>query len=161
MEKIAIYPGSFDPITLGHVDVVERAAKLFDQVIVAIGKNSKKKYLFDQNERLEMAEESISHIPNANAKVFTGLTVEEAKRTGSVAIVRGIRAVTDYEFEFQISHMNRKMEPEIATIFMMPHEKYSYLSSSIIREIASYGRDASEFVPEFARRKLIEKFKSK
>lgn len=160
MEKIAIYPGSFDPITNGHVDVIERAAKLFDRLIVAVGKNSKKQYLFDESERLEMAKESISHIPNASAEIFTGLTVEEAKRTGSAAIVRGIRAVTDYEFEFQIAHMNRKMEPEIATIFLMPHEKYSYLSSSIIREIASYGRDASEFVPEFVRRKLIEKFSS-
>lgn len=159
MERIAIYPGTFDPITNGHVDVIERAAVLFDKVIVVVSMNSQKTALFDETERFEMAKESLMHIANVEVAIHSGLTVEFAKERKAVAMIRGIRAVSDFEYEFQISLMNRKLEPDIATIFLMPHEKYTYLNSSIIRELSNYGQDVSEFVPAVVTQKLKEKFK--
>mgnify|MGYP000882048037 CR=1 FL=1 len=158
MSKIAIYPGTFDPVTLGHVDVIERAAKLFDKVYVVIAVNSKKQTLFDEQERLDMVEDSISHITNASALPHQGLTVEIAEEKNAIAIIRGIRAVSDFEFEFQIALMNRKLSPEVHTVLLMPHEKYTYLNSSIVRELAKFGKDTSEFVPQNVAEKLRQKF---
>lgn len=156
--KIAIYPGSFDPITNGHIDVIERAAKIFDKIHVVIGINSKKNSLFTQDERLEMVQTSLAHIPAADVAFHDGLIVDYAVSVGATAIIRGLRSVTDFEFELQIALMNRKMQSELQTVFLMPHEKYTYLSSSIIREIARYKQNVSEFVPKIVEQKLKEKF---
>lgn len=156
--KIAIYPGSFDPITNGHIDVIERAAKVFDKVYVVIGINSKKSSLFTQEERLEMVQTSLSHVQSVEVAFHDGLIVDYAVSVEATAIIRGLRSVTDFEFEMQIALMNRKMQPELQTVFLMPHEKYTYLSSSIIREIARYKQNVSEFVPKVVEQKLKEKF---
>ncbi|HRP01108.1 MAG TPA: pantetheine-phosphate adenylyltransferase [Candidatus Kapabacteria bacterium] len=158
MEKIAIYPGTFDPITLGHIDVIERASKIFDKIVVVIARNSKKITLFDENERFDMVSNSISHLLNVHTLLHTKLTVESAIESNAIAIIRGVRAVSDFEFEFQLALMNRKLAPDIHTILMMPHEKYTYLNSSIVRELARYGQDISEFVPKYVAQKLIAKF---
>lgn len=161
MEKTAIYPGTFDPITNGHVDVIERAASMFDEVVVVIAVNSKKQTLFDESERLEMAEKSLEHLKNVKVQVFQGLVVDFAKQNKAVAIIRGIRAVSDFEYEFQMALMNRRLKPEVSTIFLMPHENYTYLNSSIIREISRYGQDTEGLVPAFVADKLREKFSSR
>lgn len=158
MDRIAIYPGTFDPITNGHIDVIERAAAIFDKVIVVVSINSKKHCLFDEEERIYMAQESLKYLSNVEIDSHRGLTVEYAKMKGALAIIRGIRAVTDYEYEMQIAMMNRKMDPDVATIFFLPNEKYTYLNSSIIRELARYHKVVSEFVPEIVEQKLKEKF---
>lgn len=157
-EKIAIYPGTFDPITNGHVDVIERASQLFDKVIVVISINSKKTTLFSEEERYEMALQSLNHLKNVEIELHKGLTVDFARKKKAKAIIRGIRAISDFEYEFQIALMNRKLEPEVTTIFLMPHEKYTYLNSSIIRELAKYGQNVDEFVSKFVSQKLKEKF---
>jgi len=157
--RIAIYPGTFDPITNGHVDVIERAAKLFDKVIVLIAVNSKKTSLFSVDERAEMAKQAIKQITNAEVDIHTGLIVEYAGRNEAIALIRGVRAVSDFEYEFQIALMNRKLNKDISTIFLMPHEKYTYLNSSIIRELARLNQDVSEFVSPFVAEKLKQKFK--
>lgn len=158
MKKTAIYPGTFDPITNGHVDVIERSAALFDEIIVVIAVNSKKVTLFSENERADMVEESLKHLKNISVDITSGLVSEYAKEKHAVAIIRGVRALTDFEFEFQIALMNRKLQPSINTIFMMPHEKYTYLNSSIIRELTRFGQDVSEFVPENVYGKLKGKY---
>jgi len=158
MDRVAIYPGTFDPITRGHVDIIERAGQLFDKIIVVIAVNSKKTCLFTEDERLEMAVESCKFIKNVEVDLHRGLTVDYAKKVNATAIVRGIRAISDYEYEFQIALMNRKLYPEANTIFLLPHENYTYLNSSIIREIARYKQDVSEFVTEIVEKKLKEKF---
>lgn len=158
MEKIAIYPGTFDPITNGHIDVIERGLKIFDRIIVVIAKNPKKQTLFSEEERLELIKESLKHLPNIDVMVTEKLTVEFARNVSASAIIRGIRAVSDFEYEFQIALMNRKLCPEITTIFLMPNEKYTYLNSSIIRELAQYNADISDFVPPIVEKKLKEKF---
>jgi len=142
-----MYPGSFDPITLGHVDVIERAAQMFESVTVVIAKNSKKTPLFDEHERLAMATASLVHLPNVSVTVHAGLVVDFASEHGVDVIVRGLRAVSDFEYEFQIALMNRKLQPDVSTIFLMPHERYTYLNSSIIRELGRYRQDISDFVP--------------
>lgn len=157
MSKIAIYPGTFDPITYGHVDVIQRAAEIFSKVFVVVAVNSRKTTLFTDEERLEMVANSLSHLPNVEAVIHKRLTVEIAKEKGAIAIIRGIRAVSDFEYEFQIALMNRKLAPDVYTVFMAPHEKYTYLNSTIVRELARYGKDTGEFVPEFVSNKLKEK----
>ncbi len=157
-ERIAIYPGTFDPITNGHVDVIERASLLFDKVIVVISVNSKKTTLFSEEERFQMAVESLKHISNVSVELYKGLTVDCAIEKKASAIIRGIRAISDFEFEFQIALMNRKLKPNITTIFLMPHEKYTYLNSSIIRELAKYGQNVDEFVSPYVSKMLKEKF---
>jgi pantetheine-phosphate adenylyltransferase len=156
--KIGIYPGSFDPITNGHIDVIERATKLFDKVYVVIGINSKKSSLFTQEERLEMVKESLKHLPTTEVVFHSGLIVDYAIQIGATAIIRGLRSVSDFEYELQIALMNRKMQPTLQTVFLMPHEKYTYLNSSIIREIARYKQNVAEFVPQAVELKLKEKF---
>lgn len=157
-KKIAIYPGTFDPITNGHVDVIERAIEMYDKLIVVIAINSKKQTLFSEKERLDMAQQSLSHLNNVEVITYHGLTVEIAKEKNAIAMVRGIRAVSDFEYEFQIALMNRKLAPEIHTIFLTPHEKYTYLNSSVIRELSRYKSDVSDFVPKYVSKMLYQKF---
>jgi len=157
MARHAMYPGSFDPITNGHVDVIERASQLFDRVTVLIGVNSKKTPMFSEEERLEMAIEALVHLPNVTVAVHSGLIVEYARDNAVDVIIRGLRAVSDFEYEFQIALMNRKLEPEITTLFMMPHEQYTYLNSSIIRELGRYDQDISAFVPAGVSRRMKER----
>jgi pantetheine-phosphate adenylyltransferase len=145
--RTAIYPGSFDPLTNGHLDVLERASKLFDRVIVAIARNESKHPLFTLEERLALMKLAIAPIKNARADIFDGLLVEYAEKQKARAIVRGLRAVSDFEFEFQMALMNRKLDESIETIFMMPKETYTFISSRIVKEIARLGGDVSPFVP--------------
>lgn len=145
--RTAIYPGSFDPLTNGHLDVLERATKLFDRVIVAIARNESKNPLFTLEERLALMKSAIAPIKNARADIFDGLLVEYAAKQKACAIVRGLRAVSDFEFEFQMALMNRKLAENIETIFMMPKETYTFISSRIIKEIARLGGDIGTFVP--------------
>ncbi len=158
MEKIAIYPGTFDPITNGHIDVIQRALNIFDKVVIVIARNPRKQTIFSEKERLALIRESLLNYNNIEITATDKLTVEFAKSISAKAIIRGIRAVSDFEYEFQIALMNRKLCPEIATIFLMPNEKYTYLNSSIVRELARYGADVSEFVPTCVSQKLKEKF---
>jgi pantetheine-phosphate adenylyltransferase len=155
--KTAIYPGTFDPITNGHIDIISRAARMFDRVVVALAVNSAKKTLFTEQERFDLAVESLQEYDNVEVKTTSGLIVEFAEAEGALAIVRGLRAVSDFEYELQMALMNRKMRPEISTIFMMPHERYTYLNSSIIRELTRYDADVSDFVPECVLRALRRK----
>ncbi|HEX2962001.1 MAG TPA: pantetheine-phosphate adenylyltransferase [Ignavibacteriales bacterium] len=158
MKKV-IYPGTFDPVTFGHVDIIKRACELFDSVIVTIARNPNKLTpLFTVEERIEMLRESLKEFPNVDIDSFDGLTVEHAKNVGAIGIIRGLRAVSDFEYEFQMALMNRKLDGNISTIFLMPHEKYTYLNSSIIRNLASLKSDVSDFVPSNVARALREKF---
>jgi len=145
--RTAIYPGSFDPLTNGHLDVIERAIKLFDRVIVAVAKNDGKQPLFTLEERLELVRRSIQHWPNVEADSFESLLVDYVERRSAQAIVRGLRAISDFEFEFQLALMNRKLNENVETIFMMPKDTYTFLSSRMIKEIARLGGDVSAFVP--------------
>jgi pantetheine-phosphate adenylyltransferase len=158
--RTAIYPGSFDPVTNGHLDVIERAAKLFDRVIVAVAMNEGKHPLFNQAERLEMVRRAVKKFPNVEADKFDRLLVDYVEQRSAQAIVRGLRAVSDFEFEFQLALMNRKLNERIETIFMMPKETYTFLSSRIIKEIARLGGDVSTFVPPHVRTALTKKLKA-
>jgi pantetheine-phosphate adenylyltransferase len=157
--RTAIYPGSFDPLTNGHLDVIERAVKLFDRIVVAVAKNDTKNPLFTLEERVNLVRQSIKHIPNAEADSFDCLLVNYVERRNAQAIVRGLRAISDFEFEFQLALMNRKLNEKIETIFMMPKDTYTFLSSRIIKEIARLGGDITAFVPVHVRSALIEKLK--
>ncbi len=163
--KIAIYPGTFDPITNGHLDIIERASELFDEVIVALARNSQKSPLLREPERLELIEQSLAecfpHHTNIHAEAFQGLLVEYASACNATAVVRGLRALSDFEYEFQMALMNRKLAPSITTVFLMPHEEYTYLNSTIIRDLARYGKDVSGFVPKVVAAALREKFEVK
>ena len=154
----AIYPGSFDPITNGHLDVIERARKLFDEVIVAVAHNDEKEALFSLEERLQFLQDSIGKIDMVRIAQFDGLLVEFAVAQKASAVIRGLRAVSDFEFEFQMALMNRKLETGVETIFLMPKEEYTYLSSRIIKEIARLGGDVSSFVPPAVSKALVRKF---
>lgn len=158
----AIYPGSFDPVTNGHLDLIERAAKLFDEVIVAVAINSQKQPVFTTDERLELLRETTAcHGPKVRLARLEGLLVDYARQAGAVAIIRGLRAVSDFEFEFQMALMNRKLEATVETIFLMPKEEYTYLSSRMIKEIARLGGDISSFVPDCVSRALQGKYPPK
>ena len=157
--RTVIYPGSFDPFTNGHLDVVERAAKLFDRVIVAVAQNTDKQTLFTQAERKHQIDTVLDDLPNVEVTEFEGLLVEFAKAQKAQAIIRGLRAVSDFEFEFQFALMNRKLEEEIETIFMMPREAYTFLSSKLVKEIAQLGGDVSAFVPANVEQALQGKLK--
>ena len=156
--RTAIYPGSFDPLTNGHLDVIERAAKLFDQVIVAIANNESKNPLFTSVERRDLVTCSVSGLKNVETDTFDGLLVEYVERRSGQAIVRGLRAVSDFEFEFQLALMNRKLNERVETIFMMPKDTYTFLSSRIVKEIARLGGDISAFVPTQVQSALKVKF---
>ncbi|HLQ77115.1 MAG TPA: pantetheine-phosphate adenylyltransferase [Terriglobia bacterium] len=160
----AIYPGSFDPLTFGHIDILQRSVRLFDRVVIAILTNSQKSPLFSVNERLEIVREIVSpQFPNVEIEidVFHGLLVDYARRKNAQVIVRGIRAVTDYEYELQMALMNRRLAPGIETVFMMPAENYSYLSSHLVKEIAGHGGSVTGLVPDSVEQRLKEKFKNK
>lgn len=144
--RTAIYPGSFDPFTNGHLDVVQRASRLFDRVIVAVAVNAGKNPLFSADERRAMVRKSIAQIPNVEADAFDGLLVEYVRKHSAQAVLRGLRAISDFEFEFQMALMNRKLNEEFETIFMMPKDTYTFLSSRIVKEIARLGGDVSPFV---------------
>ena len=158
--KIAIYPGTFDPITYGHLDVIERAAEIFDKVIVAVARNTSKQPLFTEKERVEMIKEVVRKYKNVEIDSFRGMLVKYCKSKKATAIVRGLRAVSDFEYEFQMALMNRKLAVGITTVFLMPHEKYTYLNSSIVREVALFGGNISEFVPPSVRKHLIRKLRT-
>ena len=145
--RTVVYPGSFDPLTNGHLDIIQRAAKLFDLVIVAVANNDEKKPLFDLTERRDMVSEAIEPFPNVRVDTFAGLLVDYVEQSSGQAIIRGLRAVSDYEFEFQLALMNRKLNEKVETIFMMPKDTYTFLSSRLVKEIARLGGDVSAFVP--------------
>ncbi|WP_027963087.1 pantetheine-phosphate adenylyltransferase [Halalkalibacillus halophilus] len=158
MNKTAICPGSFDPITNGHLDIIQRGAKVFDHVIVAVFNNQSKAPLFDVEERLELIREATADIPNVSVDVSRGLLVDYAKEKNADAILRGLRAVSDFEYEMQITSMNRKLNENIETFFMMTNNQYSFLSSSIVKEAARYHSDVSDLVPLEVNKALIKKF---
>jgi len=153
----AIYPGSFDPPTNGHLDLIHRGSRIFDQLIVAILRNPDKTPLFSVSDRKRMLEDLTAGIKNVSVDTFDGLTVEFAEKVNAGAMLRGIRALSDYEYELQIAMMNRKLSPELETVFMMPAEQYSYLSSRLVREAAKLGGDVSTLVPELVEERLKEK----
>jgi pantetheine-phosphate adenylyltransferase len=154
----AIYPGSFDPVTNGHLDVVERARKLFDEVIVAVAHNDEKQPLFSLEERLDLLGKTVGKIDNVRIAQFKGLLIEFARAEKAGAVIRGLRAVSDFEFEFQMALMNRKLDTSVETIFLMPKEEYTYLSSRIVKEIARLRGDVSSFVPACVAQALSTKF---
>lgn len=159
--RTAIYPGSFDPITNGHLDLIERAVKLFDRVIVAIARNESKHPLFEPKERLALVKEAVRSHTSVEVEWFDGLLVNYAEKQGACAIIRGLRAVSDFEFEFQLALMNRKLNERVETIFMMPRETYTFLSSRMVKEVAHLGGDVSSFVPLHVQEALKKKFAQK
>ena len=159
MKKItAVYPGTFDPVTNGHLDIIERASDLFNEVIVSIAVNQNKKPLFSTDERKDMLVKVTGHIKNVKVDSFEGLLVSYADKLKANVMIRGLRAVSDFEYEFQMSLTNKKLNPEINTVFLMPNEKYTYLNSSLVRELASYDANVKEFIPDYVLQKLRKKF---
>ena len=158
MAKTALYPGNFDPVTNGHMDIVERAARVFDEVIVAVGTNMGKGPLFSAEERMEMLREACAHLPNVKIDSFHELTVRYAQSRGASVIVRGLRALSDFQFEFEMALMNRRLDPEIETVFMMTNAEYSYLSSSTVKEVAGFGGSVKGLVPKVVETHLDSKF---
>jgi len=159
--KIAIYPGTFDPITNGHLDVLERASRLFDKIIVTVGHNTSKSPLFSTEERISLIKEVIKELKTEakiSVKSFDGLIVDFARTHGAKTIIRGLRAISDFEYEFQMALVNRRLFQDISTVFLMPHEKYTYLNSSIVKEVASFGGDISNFVPPLVESEIKKKF---
>ena len=153
----AIYPGSFDPLTNGHLDLIERGSKIFEELVVAILRNSEKDPLFTLPERREMLEKMVKHYPNVRVDTFEGLLVDYAMQQNAKAVLRGIRAISDYEYELQMALMNRKLQPQLETVFMMPAETYSYLSSRLVKEIFRLGGSVRGLVPELVEQKMREK----
>lgn len=153
----AIYPGTFDPITNGHLDLIERGAKIFDRLIIAVLTNPDKDPLFSVPERIEMLRQTTNHLANVEVEAFGGLLVDYAVRRGAQVILRGIRAISDYEYEMQMALMNRKLSPQIETVFMMPAEAYTYLSSRLVREIFRLGGSIKALVPEIVEERLRSK----
>ncbi|MFB5660677.1 pantetheine-phosphate adenylyltransferase [Alteribacillus sp. HJP-4] len=158
MPSVAVYPGSFDPVTNGHLDIIERSARVFDKVVVAVLHNRNKVPLFSVEERVQLLSESIAHIPNTEVDAFNGLLIDYIKEKNANTIVRGLRAVSDFEYEMQAASINRKLDPSIETFFMMTNNQYSYLSSSIIKEVAKYEADVKDLVPPVVEKALMNKF---
>ena len=159
MNNIAIYPGTFDPITNGHIDILKKATNLFDQVILAVAEDSGKDNLFQAGERVELCKKAIKNIKQVEVVSFSGLVVEYARSIKAVAMIRGLRAVSDFEYELQLALMNRQLNPMIDTIFLIPDYKYFYLSSSLIKQIIKLGGDLKDFVPANVKQALLEKYK--
>ncbi len=159
MPKIAVYPGSFDPITNGHLDVVRRAAAMFDRVVVAVARNVEKSALFSVQERVALARAAVKDLPNVEVDDFDGLLVRYARGKKATVVVRGLRALSDFEFEFQMALMNRKLDARIETIFLMPKDEYTFLSSRLVKEIAALGGDVSDFVPQEVQKALRSKLR--
>lgn len=158
MTRIAVYPGSFDPVTYGHLDIIERAAQLFDHLIVAVSVNPGKNPLFTFDERVEILNEILKKYKNVSVDRFRGLTVNYAAEKGAQALIRGLRAISDFESEFQMALTNKKLKNEVETVFMMAQSRWLFLSSSTVKEVASFGGSVSEFVPPLVDKKLCEKF---
>lgn len=156
--KTVVYPGTFDPITNGHIDLVERAAKLFDKIILAVATSERKGPLFSVHERIQLATDALSHIDNIEICELNYLTVKFVNDRKAVGVLRGLRAVSDFEYEFQLANMNRALSPDVESIFLTPAERLSYISSSLVREISSLGGDISKFVPTNVAKALAEKF---
>jgi len=157
----AIYPGSFDPVTLGHLDIIKRSASMVDELIVGVLNNKAKSPLFSVEERVKMLGEVTKELPNVKVIPFAGLLVDFARQTESKMIIRGLRAITDFEYELQMSQMNRKLEENVETVFLTTNLEYSYLSSSMVKEVAAFGGDISQLVPALVADKVIEKMKEK
>ena len=157
----AIYPGTFDPVTNGHIDIIKRAREIFDSIVVTVAINTGKNPLFTTQERVEMLKECLKDFDNVSVDSFDGLVVDHAKNVGAASIIRGLRAVSDFEYEFQMALMNRKLAGKISTVFLMPHEKYTYLNSSIVRNLAGFHSDVNDFVPPNVNKALKEKFNEK
>ncbi|WP_088809557.1 MULTISPECIES: pantetheine-phosphate adenylyltransferase [Listeria] len=158
-EKIAVCPGTFDPITNGHLDIIERAAKTFDVIFISVLKNANKKPLFSLEERIQLIEDATNHLPNVRVESSEGLLVDYARKKRATVVIRGLRAVTDFEYELQIAAMNRTLDAELETFFVMTNPKYSFLSSSMIREVASYNGDVGNLVPPNVNEALLAKYK--
>ncbi len=161
MKKIAVYPGSFDPVTNGHLDIIKRALKIFDKVIIAVAHNSDKKPLFDVFERVQMLKKALKGVKGAEIDDFDSLVVDYVKRKKSNVVIRGLRMISDFEYEFQMALTNRKLSSNVETIFMMPSETYSYLSSKLIKEAAGLGANLKGFVPHFIEKAIKDKLKSR
>jgi pantetheine-phosphate adenylyltransferase len=159
MKKTVIYPGTFDPITNGHCDLVQRAARLFNRLIVAVAENPSKKPLFQLEKRIELASAALKDLRNVEVTGFTGLLIDCAKEHQASVILRGLRAVSDFEYEFQLASMNRNMMPELETLFLTPAEQYSFISANLVREIAKLGGDVTQFVPHEVAQALKERAK--
>ena len=161
MAKRAVYPGMFDPVHNGHVDVIQRSLQIFDELIVAVVANPSKQPLFSMKERLEMIDEATTDLSNFRIVAFDGLLIDLVARERADCIVRGIRAVSDFEYEFQMALMNRKLRSTVETVFLMPHEKYTYISSRLIKEVASFGTSVAGMVPPIVEKRLTEKYPPK
>ncbi|HEY4249164.1 MAG TPA: pantetheine-phosphate adenylyltransferase [Lacunisphaera sp.] len=158
--KLCIYPGTFDPVTYGHLDVLERAAKLFEHVTVAVAISSTKNALFTADQRVELVRANLGHLPNVDVLSFEGLLVEFARKHQAHAIIRGLRALSDFEFEFNMALMNRHLEPNVETLFVMPKEAYSYTSSTLVKQIAKLGGDVAKFVPPNVAEALQKRYRA-
>lgn len=157
----AVYPGTFDPITLGHVDIIERAAKMFDHLIVGVLENRSKNHLLSPDERADLIRVVTAHLDNVTVEIFDGLSVDFAKKNDAAVMVRGLRAVTDFEYELSMSQTNRVLNNDVDTIFLTTNLEYAYLSSSTVREVAAFNGDISKFVPKIVQEKVLEKIKNK
>lgn len=158
MSRTVLYPGTFDPITNGHIDLVNRACRMFDKVVIGVAYNPNKKPLFSLAERVDLVEQIFKDNPQVEVEGFTGLLVDFAKQKQAIGVLRGIRAVSDFEFEFQLANMNRHLDPELESLFLTPSEHYSYISSSLVREVASLGGDIDAFVEPIVGEALAQKF---
>ncbi|GAB4365675.1 MAG: pantetheine-phosphate adenylyltransferase [Deltaproteobacteria bacterium] len=161
MKTVAVYPGSFDPPTFGHLDIIERSARVFSRVIVAVAKNIRKNTIFSPAERIDMLRHLTREYPNVEVDSFKGLLVEYVESVGAHVVVRGLRAISDFEYEFQMAHMNKKLAPSVDTVFMMTGERYSYISSNITKEIARFGGKIDDLVPPLVRDRVIRKITSR
>ena len=157
--RVAVYPGTFDPVTNGHIDIIKRASRIFDKLIVLIALHRGKETMFTKEERVEMLKRAVEGIDNVEVDFYQGLIAEYVKEKGILAVIRGMRAVSDFEYEFQMALMNRHLNPQIEIIYLFPDEKYTYLSSSIVKEVASFGGDVSTFVPPYVEKMLLRKLK--
>jgi pantetheine-phosphate adenylyltransferase len=158
MKRIAVYPGTFDPVTNGHIDLIKRGLAIFDRVIVSVAPSAKKDPLFTAAERVEMMKESTSGLKGVEVEIFEGLLVDHVVKKGASVVIRGLRAVSDFEFELQMALMNRRLTNHVETVFMMPSEEYSYLTSTVVKEVAGFGGSVEGLVPDCALRKLRERF---
>jgi pantetheine-phosphate adenylyltransferase len=158
MKKIAVYPGTFDPITNGHIDLIKRSLKIFDEIIIALAPSRKKEPLFTREERLELIKESVKGLNGARVEAFETLLIDYARSRKSMALVRGLRAISDFEYELQMALMNRRLDSDIETVFMMPSEEYTFISSTLAKEVASFGGDVKGLVPEAVEKALKKKF---
>ena len=161
MCQVAIYPGTFDPVTNGHIDLIKRAQEVFSEVIIAVAANPQKGPLFDVKERVAMLKQATASLKGVEVTAFDGLVVDYARKRKAKVLIRGLRMLSDFEYEFQMALTNRKLSPDIETIFLMPHESYSYLSSKLLKETAALGADLSNFVPDFVEKALKEKLRVK